>query len=235
MTRGAFEDLTGRRFGRRVALERAEPPTPGDPNTHYLARCDCGAEPKVVRAETLKRTTRCRACWSKEITGRDMTGEPYGSLVVIERVSRSNGNKSARWRVRCGCGAERVMCSENIRRAKSCAACVRFKPKVTRLLVEILILAAEHPSVSPSLMVDELGITPSSAYGALRQATTRKRIAHTAKGTYALAPDGLALLREIAEGRRADRWKLRDEIVAALDGSRASGCSTLRQGGKRAA
>lgn len=232
--RGTYEDLTGKRFGRRVVLARAERPNPSvrDNSTYWRVRCDCGVE-DVLRSTTIKNTARCRACWAQKITGRDMTGERYGMLTVVERVRRSNGNKSARWCVRCDCGRVLVMNAENIRRSqgrgpKSCPDCVRRRPKVTRLVLEILLLAAEHAEVRGETVVEELGTTSQVAWSALRLGVKKGRLVRPSKGIYALAPLGLQILRDVAEGRRPDRWKLRGEIVAALDGSRASGRSTVR-------
>lgn len=232
--RGVADDLTGQRFGRRVVLGRADAPKPRaeDHNTYWLVRCDCGVE-QTIRCQTVKRTKRCRACFIKRDT-IDLLGRTFGLGTVIGRAPRaSRAASGAYWLVRCACGTERVVYGNMLRKGRSngCRACVkRGRTRLTQQLAEVLVLAAEHATITPVFVREELGYTARAVWGSLHHAARKGLLSHPTEGVYALAPDGLALLRDVAEGRRADRWKLRGEIVAALDGGRASGRSTVRKG-----
>lgn len=56
MTRSDFEDLTGKRFGRLVAMKLAG--TYPDGRHKWLCQCDCGNQ-TIARGDSLKRMTSC--------------------------------------------------------------------------------------------------------------------------------------------------------------------------------
>lgn len=47
----------------------------------------------------------------------DITGRRFGRLVVIEKAPRAAhySYRNTRWRCRCDCGAETVVCSQSLR------------------------------------------------------------------------------------------------------------------------
>jgi hypothetical protein len=59
-------DLTGRRFGRLVALRRAPNNASGD--TRWLCRCDCGKERMPTRGALIRGVTQSCGCMSAEIS-----------------------------------------------------------------------------------------------------------------------------------------------------------------------
>lgn len=81
-------DLTGVRFGRLVALKRAEDyvSSNGKRQSQWLCECDCGNDNVIVAANSLRRgLTKSCGCFAKEITSEitkkyntyDLSGE-YG-------------------------------------------------------------------------------------------------------------------------------------------------------------
>lgn len=65
MTKGKFESLLGRRFG-RLTVTALEPNYTKNRNTKWLCRCDCGNE-TIVRAASLKRSyTKSCGCLNTE-------------------------------------------------------------------------------------------------------------------------------------------------------------------------
>ena len=97
-------DLTGKRFGKLVALKVSE--IKKDSNQWWLCQCDCG-NTVTVRSVCLIRgdTTSC-GCYQKERAGaylfKDLTGMQFGRLTVL---TRAHGNyKHAYWRCKCECG-----------------------------------------------------------------------------------------------------------------------------------
>jgi 5-methylcytosine-specific restriction endonuclease McrA len=102
------EDLTGRRFGRLVTMERKPRWSWG--HAGYLCRCDCGKE-LIVLAGDLSRghTTSC-GCWRRDGLSKDFTGERFGRLVALKRFPRGYsmpaGGIDTGYLCLCDCGKE---------------------------------------------------------------------------------------------------------------------------------
>lgn len=99
------QDLTGRRFGRLVALEKMKEPG----KAKYKVRCDCGRE-KIVLADNLKRgmTASCGKSYreTKEFAMarvKNITGKRFGKLVVMKEL----GDRKVL--CQCDCGKEKVV------------------------------------------------------------------------------------------------------------------------------
>ena len=61
-------DLTGKRFGQWIVLERHEP---RDSQRMWLCRCDCGTEKEVAQRHLTKgKSTCCKECMGKKCTIR---------------------------------------------------------------------------------------------------------------------------------------------------------------------
>ena len=99
-----FNDLTDRRFGRLVVSYRV---SNINGRTAWLCKCDCGSEKVVTGISLTSGRTKSCGCLRSEITSkrrfRDLTGERFGSLVVI-KLSHMNTKGSAMWECRCDCG-----------------------------------------------------------------------------------------------------------------------------------
>ena len=99
-----FKDLTDMRFGRLVVLSQA---SNINGRTAWLCKCDCGSEKVVTGISLTSGRTKSCGCLRSEITSKrrfkDLTGERFGSLVVI-KFSRINTKGSAMWECRCDCG-----------------------------------------------------------------------------------------------------------------------------------
>ena len=107
-------DLTGKRFGRLVVIQRATNSKEG--RTRWLCKCDCGNE-RIILGKSLRngRTQSC-GCLNKEIVSKnslvDRVGERFGRLVVVERAPdyiAPNGSKHVCWKCMCDCGNETVV------------------------------------------------------------------------------------------------------------------------------
>ena len=101
----AADDLTGRRFGRLVVIERCAPPRPckgGD--AWYLCKCDCG-NVKAVRAPSLKKgdVLSCGCLRAELDKGGDYTGVRRGCLTGVRNTGK-RGNRAYIWEWRCDCG-----------------------------------------------------------------------------------------------------------------------------------
>ena len=103
-----FEDLTGQKFGRLTVVERAEDRiTSKRRHIRWDCTCDCGTKHVIVTTSSLKSgNSKSCGCLQKEKTHdiffKDISGQKFGRLTVIERVE--NQGKKVMWRCICECG-----------------------------------------------------------------------------------------------------------------------------------
>ena len=112
-----FIDLVGKRFDRLIVIRRV--PNRGH-SSCWLCKCDCGKEIEVIGSNLRGGTSTSCGCYRLEsLKNRaiDLIGKRFGRLVVISRVPSSN---NARWKVRCDCGKEKEVYSNNLKHIKSC-------------------------------------------------------------------------------------------------------------------
>ena len=111
---GAFKDLRGQKFGRWMVIERA---ANKGKQTAWRCRCDCGREAVVVGSSLTRGASKSCGCLQKErVTEthlKDLTGQKYGRLTVLERAEKTKGGKIC-WLCRCDCGNERIIESGNL-------------------------------------------------------------------------------------------------------------------------
>lgn len=182
------------------------------------------AEPRVSRSRRSRRGRRALI---------DLTGKALdGCRTVIGRAPTPPKSVEAWWRVRCRVtGAEEDRASSQIRRglAGDCRSCAnRGAQKITHALVDVLVLGARVPRLTATRAQVALAWTRSKTLVVLGNATRKQLMRLADDGRYyEVAPAGFDLLRDIAEGRRTDRWGHGPAIVEALDGGRASGRRTL--------
>lgn len=111
---GKRQDLTGRRFGMLVALEKRP-----DPNgrVRWFCRCDCGGETVSYTASLNSGHTQSCGCLQRESALSrfiDISGERFGTLTVVVRADDQPGN-GARWLCRCDCGEQKVILGSKLR------------------------------------------------------------------------------------------------------------------------
>ncbi len=112
----AFQDLTGRKFGRLTVIEQGE--TLGG-RVAWSCCCECGSR-TVVRATDL-RSGKSKSCGCVTAHNfQDITGQRFGRLLVIKRSE--NVKSRATWICRCDCGSETIVPTNSLNRGntKSC-------------------------------------------------------------------------------------------------------------------
>lgn len=101
-----IHDLTGKRFGRLVALEWVG----SDLRKHRLWRCkcDCGNEKITKTTLLISNQTKSCGCLGKEVLGKsrakDLTGKKFNRLMVIKKADRLHNHIA--WKCKCDCGKE---------------------------------------------------------------------------------------------------------------------------------
>lgn len=104
-------DLTGRRFGRLVALEPTERRADNG-SVVWRCRCDCGQMVEVVAGRLMKGKVRSCGCLSRPLR-KDYVGKRFGRLTVLEYAGTApelgKSGTANFWRCRCDCGKETVV------------------------------------------------------------------------------------------------------------------------------
>lgn len=129
-----FKDLTGKRYGRLVVLNR-EPnyilPS-GQQKTMWRVKCDCGNEKVVCNGDLQSGRTKSCGCYQKESSFNrqfeDLTGQQFNRLFVNSLYGKNkNGNYA--WNCTCSCGKRTVVESANLKtgNTKSCGCLQREK------------------------------------------------------------------------------------------------------------
>lgn len=128
-------DLTGKRFGRLVAIK----PSPRTNNgTRWLCLCDCGNEVEVVTPSLTCGVTKSCGCFVSdkisEIKTIDVSGQKFGKLLVISR--EKSYKKMAMWKCVCDCGNECVVAGKYLRNGTtSSCGCLKSKAEMTCKLI----------------------------------------------------------------------------------------------------
>lgn len=120
------KDLIGQRFGRLVVIEKL--PTKNN-RYWWRCKCDCGNFKDVpTRYLTAGRTKSC-GCLNKtnsKNVRKDITGEKFGRLTVIEYAGSNKKRKTSMWLCRCECGNEKVIAYQDLKReTKSCGCLLK--------------------------------------------------------------------------------------------------------------
>ena len=110
------EDMTGKRFGKLMVIERAPDRINKGGTKHVMwkCKCDCGNE-TIVRGTSLRNghTRSCGCVHSEAAMGiglDDITGQKFGRWTVLYengRLKEPRGRLVPLWHCRCDCGEER--------------------------------------------------------------------------------------------------------------------------------
>lgn len=108
---GKFIDITGKRFGRLLVIEKSGYDDWNE--IKWKCKCDCGRIKDIIGRCLRDGTIRSCGCYKAEKLSKtkivDITGRKFGRLTVISLTDkrRIHEDKSdAIWRCRCDCGKE---------------------------------------------------------------------------------------------------------------------------------
>lgn len=103
-------DLLGQKFGLLTVVDYA--PNDKNSNAMWKCKCDCGKE--IIVQGIRLRNGNTKSCGCNRINKlieynsinkvKDITGEQFGELTVLEPTNKRNNNKSVMWKCQCSCG-----------------------------------------------------------------------------------------------------------------------------------
>ena len=124
-------DLTGQKFGKLTVVSQAESvfDDNGKEIIQWNCKCECGNSKVIKEYRLLYGGTKSCGCLinetNKEIHFKDLTGQRFGRLLVINRADdkvQSNGKHSAMWNCLCNCGNTKIVRSSHLISGK-CTSC----------------------------------------------------------------------------------------------------------------
>jgi len=112
---GAFNDLSGRRFGKLMVLGRK-----GRDNSNKITwqcQCDCGQTcPQRGSDLTGNKVTSCGCSGKGKL--KDLSGQRFGKLTVEGRGEDDQRNQKVTWMCRCDCGTVKPVRSNDLVKGK---------------------------------------------------------------------------------------------------------------------
>lgn len=112
-------DLTGKRFGKLVVIERDVARVGKQP--YWFCLCECGNRKSIPGSHLRGGTTKTCGCSHRELcmrTLKDITGQVFSRLTVIKRVTPI-GVKPVLWLCSCSCGKEISTTGDRLRSGAS--------------------------------------------------------------------------------------------------------------------
>ena len=112
-------DMTGKRFGRLVALRHVGSAKCGGAN--WLCRCDCGKEVEAPRRSLCCGTKKSCGCWRSVVPNpcvKDISGQKFGRLTALHR-SGTSADGAVKWTCRCDCGELIDVIGRNLRKGST--------------------------------------------------------------------------------------------------------------------
>lgn len=105
------ENLTGKQFGRWTVISKAEK---RGRYYYWHCKCFCGNEKDVRERSLLEGTSMSCGCIQKEVAAKmcsetkkkDLIGERFGRLLVVENLGYKRERHGTIWRCLCDCGNE---------------------------------------------------------------------------------------------------------------------------------
>lgn len=114
------EDLTGRKFGRLIVLQRAH--EHHDNHAYWLCQCDCGNVKEVAAHHLKSGATKSCGCLNNElrlernaINHISLVGKKFGKLTVIADAGYHASSHSSLNKCLCECGIEVIVSNTNLK------------------------------------------------------------------------------------------------------------------------
>lgn len=123
---GGNAELINKRFGRLLVVEKVHIKKNC---VHWRCVCDCGNESLVETSQLTSGSTKSCGCLARELTSqrcaKDLSGQKFNQLMVIERVSPVG--EPVKWKCVCDCGNECVVSGRNLLSGQKSCGCLKYR------------------------------------------------------------------------------------------------------------
>lgn len=126
------QDLTGKRFGKLVALQPMNKRSTGG-DMIWLCRCDCGTVTEAASGLLLRGGKKSCGCLAKP-PQKSLEGKCFGKLQVLSYAGKMNGFHM--WNCRCACGNVVKVRQSNLQSGHTTSCGCKFQPNEIRHMVE---------------------------------------------------------------------------------------------------
>lgn len=137
-----YEDLSGKRYGKLLVIERGS----NKADISWKCLCDCGNMCEVT-SSNLKNTTSSCGCYRREKLRKDLTGNRYGRLLVLERAYLTR-NKKYTWKCLCDCGTVVYVLGNSLQMHKTVSCGCRRKTVYIETSRNYRIKKGKDPNIS---------------------------------------------------------------------------------------
>lgn len=121
----ACSHIWGKRFGHLTVIEPAERPKGNKTGTFVKCKCDCGNDYICNKRSLIVGDAKSCGCSRTRLD--DLTGQRFGSLLVVNRAE--NKNESVMWNCKCDCGNDVIISSSSLKKGKKSCGCIKIIPK----------------------------------------------------------------------------------------------------------
>ena len=90
------DEMIGKKFGKLLVLEKSKRKDPK--HTFWICKCDCGNICEIRRDQLTRGIATSCGCL------KDLTGQLFGDLTVLESIGIAESNGMKIWKCRCSCG-----------------------------------------------------------------------------------------------------------------------------------
>lgn len=130
-------NLLYERFGNLVVIDEA--PNKDNGRTAWLCQCDCGNTKIVGTKELRSGETKSCGCLRDKIITKDIKGQRFGKLTVLERDLDNQTYEGAFWKCQCDCGNIITTSGKNLRlgHTQSCGCLIsKGEAQIAHILTE---------------------------------------------------------------------------------------------------
>ena len=96
----------------------------------YICKCECGTERSVKKSSLI--SGKSLSCGCAYNPPKDLTGQRFGKLLVVESIPNYEGSGKSAYRCLCDCGNEIIVKGSSIYRTKSCG-CIRYDKALSNI------------------------------------------------------------------------------------------------------
>lgn len=101
-------DLTGKKFGRLVAVERDRSKI----ESYWLCNCECGTKNKSISTYRLIHG-KVKSCGCIREEKYNLVGKVFGRLTVVAKSDKRSKNGDVLWECECECGKKQIYHTRN--------------------------------------------------------------------------------------------------------------------------
>lgn len=123
--RNRIKDMTGQQYG-YLTVKKLD--CVKNNRAYWLCQCKCGKQKVIERTPLINGKTKSCGCFSKEFHRKDLVGQRFGKLLVLE-LSDCTHN-ALYWKCQCDCGIVKRIKGTKLTNGQVSCGCIRLKGRL---------------------------------------------------------------------------------------------------------